>query len=185
MLKLNVVLLLPEGDGVAVRAGFPPEDKLGASDLAAAKWSWEHDRPAGRGADTLPGAPRLFMPMRTGRGPVGVIGVDRDVPGPLFIPDERRLLEALVDQVAVSIERANLATDFEEARVLAETERLRSALLASVSHDLRTPLVSIIGSATTLASPRASFRKPTAASLSARSSRRASGSTASSRTCST
>jgi two-component system sensor histidine kinase KdpD len=65
--------------------------------------------------------------------------------------EQRRLLEALVDQVAVSIERANLATDFEEARVLAETERLRSALLASVSHDLRTPLVSIIGSATTLA----------------------------------
>jgi two-component system sensor histidine kinase KdpD len=64
--------------------------------------------------------------------------------------EQQRLLEALVDQVAVSIERANLATDYEEARVLAETERLRSALLASVSHDLRTPLVSIIGSATTL-----------------------------------
>ena len=67
-------------------------------------------------------------------------------------PEQRHLLEALVDQVAVAIERTNLATDIEEARLLTETERLRSALLSSVSHDLRTPLVSIIGSATGLAS---------------------------------
>jgi two-component system, OmpR family, sensor histidine kinase KdpD len=68
------------------------------------------------------------------------------------MPEQRHLLEALVDQVAVAIERTNLATDIEEARLLTETERLRSALLSSVSHDLRTPLVSIIGSATGLAS---------------------------------
>ena len=150
MLNVRVVILLPEGDGVAVRAGFPPEDTLGASDLAAAKWSWEHDRPAGRGADTLPGAPRLFMPMRTGRGPVGVLGVDRDVPGPLFIPDEQRLLDALLDQAAIAIERIRLANEIDESRVLAETERLRSALLTSISHDLGTPLASILAAATSL-----------------------------------
>jgi len=90
--------------------------------------------------------------MRTGRGPVGVIGIDSDQPGPLFTPDQRRLLDALTDQAAVSIERINLADDVDRTRLLAETERLRSALLTSISHDLRTPLASILGSASTLAS---------------------------------
>ena len=56
MLKVRVVLLLPEGESIAVRAGYPPEDMLDDADLAAAKWCWQNNRPAGRGADTLPGA---------------------------------------------------------------------------------------------------------------------------------
>ena len=68
MLKVRVVLLLPEDGSIAVKAGYPPEDTLDEADLAAAKWAWENDRPAGRGSDTLPGAKRLFLPMRTGRG---------------------------------------------------------------------------------------------------------------------
>ena len=67
MLKVRVVLLLPENGSIAVKAGYPPEDRLDASDLAAATWAWKNDRAAGRGADTLPGAQRLFLPMRTGR----------------------------------------------------------------------------------------------------------------------
>jgi len=94
-----------------------------------ARWTWEHNRAAGRGADTLPGGKRLFLPLRTGSGPVGVIGIDRDAPGPLLTPDERRLLDALCDQAAVAIERISLAKGLDEARVLAETERLRAALL--------------------------------------------------------
>ncbi|MGE0120063.1 MAG: DUF4118 domain-containing protein [Dongiaceae bacterium] len=152
MLKVEVVILIPEGDGIAVRAGFPPEDQLDEADLAAAKWCWDHNQPAGRGADTLPGARRLFLPLRTGRGPVGVLGINRRTPGPLFAPDERRLLDALADQAAVAVERTQLAADIDEARVLAETERLRAALLTSVSHDLRTPLASIIGTITSLRS---------------------------------
>jgi two-component system sensor histidine kinase KdpD len=152
MLKVEVVILIPEGDGIAVRAGFPPEDQLDEADLAAAKWCWDHNQPAGRGADTLPGARRLFLPLRTGRGPVGVLGINRRTPGPLFTPDERRLLDALADQAAVAIERTQLAADIDEARVLAETERLRAALLTSISHDLRTPLASIIGTITSLRS---------------------------------
>ena len=74
-----------------------------------------------------------------------MIGIDRDEPGPLLTPDERRLLDALADQAAVAIERITLAEDSTEARVLAETERLRAALLTSISHDLRTPLASILG----------------------------------------
>ncbi len=152
MLSMRVVLLLPEADGIAVRAGYPPEDELDEADLAAARWSWEHNRAAGRGADTLPGAKRLFLPLRTGRGPVGVLGIDRDRPGPLLTPDGRRLLDALADQVAVAIERITLAEDIDRARVQAETERLRAALLTSISHDLRTPLASIIGAMTSLRS---------------------------------
>jgi two-component system sensor histidine kinase KdpD len=157
MLRVRVVILLPEGreDGggeLAVRGGYPPEDELDAADLAAARWSWDHNRPAGSGADTLPGAKRLFLPLRTGRGTIGVLGIDRDAPGPLLTPDEQRLLDALADQAAVAIERINLVADVDEVRVLAATERLRSALLTSISHDLRTPLASILGSVTSLRS---------------------------------
>src|SRR6266849_4699896 len=156
MLRVRVVVLLPpsgrekHGGELAVRGGYPPEDELDAADLAAARWCWDHNRPAGRGADTLPGAKRLFLPLRTGRGTVGVLGIDRDAPGPLLTPDEQRLLDALADQAAVAIERVKLVADVDEARVLAETERLRSALLTSISHDLRTPLAAILGAVTSL-----------------------------------
>ena len=157
MLKLRVVLLLPEGAGLAVRAGYPPEDRLDEADLAAARWSWAHNRPAGRGADTLPGARWLFLPFRTGRGAVGVLGIQRDEPGPLLTPDGRRLLDALADQAALAIERITLAEAIDRARIMAETERLRAALLTSISHDLRTPLATIIGSLTSLRSYGASY----------------------------
>jgi two-component system sensor histidine kinase KdpD len=150
MLKVRVVLLLPEGASIAVRAGYPPEDSLEDADLAAAKWCWLNNRPAGRDADTLPGGRRLFLPIRTGRGAVGVVGIDSDEPGPLLTPDQRRLLDAIADQTALAIERVNLAEDLDRAKIAAETDRLQSALLTSLSHDLRTPLASILGSATSL-----------------------------------
>jgi two-component system sensor histidine kinase KdpD len=150
MLKVRVVLLLPEGASIAVRAGYPPEDNLDDADLAAAKWCWQNNRPAGRDADTLPGTKRLFLPIRTGRGAVGVVGIDNDDRGPLLTPDQRRLLDALTDQTALAIERVNLADDLDRAKIAAETDRLQSALLTSLSHDLRTPLASILGSATSL-----------------------------------
>jgi two-component system sensor histidine kinase KdpD len=152
MLKVRVVLLLPENGSVAVKTGYPPEDTLDAADLAAAKWAWESDRAAGRGADTLPGAKRLFLPMRTGRGAVGIIGIDGDKPGPLLTPDQRRLLDALMDQAALAIERVRLVEDLDRAKRAAETDRLRSALLTSISHDLKTPLAAVLGAAGTLRS---------------------------------
>ncbi|MBV9243892.1 MAG: sensor histidine kinase KdpD [Methylobacteriaceae bacterium] len=147
MLKVRVVLLLPENGSIAVKAGYPPEDVLDEADLAAAKWAWENNRPAGRGADTLPGAKRLFLPMRTGRGAIGVVGIDSDKPGPLLTPDERRLLDALIDQGALAIERVHLVEDMDRVQRSVETERLRSALLTSISHDLKTPLASVLGAA--------------------------------------
>jgi two-component system sensor histidine kinase KdpD len=152
MLKVHVVILLPDNSSLAVRAGYPPEDRLDEADLGAAIWSWERNRPAGRGSDTLPGAKRLFLPMQTGRGALGVIGIDREQSGPLLTPDQQRLLTALADQTALAIERVNLVEDIERARITAETDRLRAALLTSLSHDLRTPLASILGSATSLSS---------------------------------
>ena len=154
MLKVRVVVLFPEADSIAVRAGYPPEDTLDVADLAAAKWVWQHGTPAGRGADTLPGAKRLFLPMRTGRATLAVIGLDSDRPGPLLTPDHRRLFDALADQTALAIERINFADDIDRARLTTETERLRGALLTSISHDLRTPLSGILGSATALVTQR-------------------------------
>ena len=150
MLKVRVVLLLPENGSLAVRTGYPPEDILDDADLAAAKWAWDHERPAGRGSDTLPGAKRLFLPMRTGRGLVGVVGLDSDKPGPLLTPDQRRLLDALIDQAALAIERVHLVDDLDQAKRREEADRLRAALLTSISHDLKTPLAGIIGAAGTL-----------------------------------
>jgi len=150
MLNVRVVLLLPEGGAIPVKAGYPPEDILDESDLAAAKWAWQNNRPAGRGSDTLPGAKRLFLPMRTGRGAIGVVGIDSDRPGPILTPDERRLLDALIDQGALAIERVYLVEDMDRVKRTVETERLRSALLTSISHDLKTPLAAVLGAAGTL-----------------------------------
>ena len=150
MLKVRVVLLLPTDGSLVVRAGYPPEDMLDDADIAAAKWTWESDRAAGRGSETLPGAKRLFLPMHTGRGPVGVVGIDSDKPGPLLTPDQRRLLDALMDQGALAIERVRLVEDMDRVERTAETERLRSALLTSISHDLKTPLAAVLGSASAM-----------------------------------
>jgi two-component system, OmpR family, sensor histidine kinase KdpD len=171
MLKVRVVLLLPDHTpksdavGIAVRAGFPPEDMLDEADLAAARWCWEKNHVAGRDSDTLPGAKWLFQPLRTGRGPLGVVGIVRDRPGPLLTPEQQRLLDALADQAALAIERINLARDLHLARLQVETDRLRSALLTSISHDLRTPLASILGSATSLRSHHIVLDPPTREAL--------------------
>jgi two-component system sensor histidine kinase KdpD len=150
MLKVRVVLLLPENGVLTVKAGYPPEDQLDKADLAAANWAWGNDRPAGRGSDTLPGAKRLFLPMRTGRGAIGVIGIDDDRTGPLLTPDQRRLLDALVDQGALAIERVLLVEDMDRVKRTVESDRLRGALLTSISHDLKTPLASVLGAASTM-----------------------------------
>ena len=88
--------------------------------------------------------------MRTGRGPIGVIGIDDDRSGPLLTPDQRRLLDALVDQGALAIERVLLVEDMDRVKRTVESDRLRSALLTSISHDLKTPLASVLGAASTM-----------------------------------
>ncbi len=157
MLRAEVVFLLPEDDGLTVQAAYPPEDQLDANDLAAAEWCWRNDAPAGRGSDNLPGAPRLFLPLRTARGKLGVVGIRKDLAGPLLTPAERRLLDALLDQTAIALDRIQLARDVDASKLLAETERLRTALLTSIGHDLKTPLASILGAISALRSYGASY----------------------------
>ncbi len=147
----SLVLLPNQQNRLTIAAGYPPEDHLEMKDWGAAEWAWENGKPAGWRSDTLPSADWLFLPLKTRRGPVGLLGVSFADRNATLSPDEWRLLEALAGQVAVAVERTNLASDIEEARVLAEKEQLRSALLSSISNDLRTPLGSIIGSATRLA----------------------------------
>src|SRR5262249_44255586 len=103
-----------------------------SADMAAARWTWEHNRAAGRGADTLPGGKRLFLPLRTGSGAVGVIGIDRDAPGPLLTPDERRLLDALCDQAAGAIQRV---TPCQRPRPGARAGRNRATAVGALDLD--------------------------------------------------
>lgn len=152
MLRADVVLLTAQPSGLAIGGAYPPEDQLEPAEIAAATWAYEHDEPTGRGAPTLPGATRLFLPLKTNRGGLGVVGVARRADGPVLTPVERRLLDALADQIAVALERIRLGADVDEARLQAETERLRGALLTSVSHDLKTPLATIMGVITSLRS---------------------------------
>ncbi|MCL2453147.1 MAG: sensor histidine kinase KdpD, partial [Alphaproteobacteria bacterium] len=165
MLKVRVVVLLPESGNLAVKAGYPPEDWLDDADLAAARWCLEKNQAAGRGADTLPGAKHLFVPLRTGRGAIGVVGIDSDKPGLFLTPEESRLLDALCDQAALAIDRINLNLAIDKARLAAETDHLRAALLTSISHDLRTPLASIVGSASSLLTHGQDFDVKAKASL--------------------
>jgi two-component system sensor histidine kinase KdpD len=88
--------------------------------------------------------------MRTGRGSIGIAGIDSDKLGPLLTPDQRRLLDALMDQGALAIERVYLVEDADRVKRSAETDRLRTALLTSISHDLKTPLAAVLAAAGTL-----------------------------------
>jgi two-component system sensor histidine kinase KdpD len=150
------LLMMPDANGrLSVRAG----DEAGFGDAAhesgVAQWAFDHDQPAGRGTDTLPSAFGLYLPMSTATGPVGVLGMHLSNAGGVQAQDTLRFLQTFARQAAISLERTRLAAEAEQARVETETERARSALLASVSHDLRTPLAVITGTATTLLSPEA------------------------------
>jgi two-component system sensor histidine kinase KdpD len=150
MLSVRVVLLLPDGPSLAIRAAYPPEDILSNADFTAAQWAFTNARTAGAEVDLIPGAKWLFLPMGTGHGTLGVLGLEASAERARLTPEARKLLDALIDQAASAIARINLAADAGRVLLLAETERLRTALLTSISHDLRTPLASILGAATSL-----------------------------------
>lgn len=117
---------------------------------AAARWTWEHEEAAGAGTDTLPASPWRFMSLATVRGKLAVLGVHSAQLGREPSAEDLRLLQSICDLAALALERTQLAADLESSRVATETESLRAALLSSVSHDLRTPLVSVLGAAETL-----------------------------------
>jgi two-component system sensor histidine kinase KdpD len=149
--RTQVVVLLPQPDGRLTPApGDAAQFPMDASELAVGQWVHEHGQVAGQSTDTLPGASGLYLPLTGSRGTVGVLGLRPRDPRPLQAPEQLHQLEAFASQTALAIERARLAEDAERAHVRAETERLRNLLLSSVSHDLRTPLASITGAASTL-----------------------------------
>ncbi|MEP6633259.1 MAG: ATP-binding protein, partial [Luteimonas sp.] len=135
-------------------AGGAPEDgaatPLDHKDRAAADWAQRHNQPAGRFTDTLSGSSWWFLPLRGERDALGVLGLRLGASTPPPAVEWRRIAETMADDIAQALERTRLVDDLERARVSGETERLRSALLSSVSHDLRSPLASIIGAASSL-----------------------------------
>ncbi len=123
----------------------PQEDTQGV-----AQWAFDHGQAAGRGTGVLPASRALFLPLKGVRRILGVMSLHSEE-GPLWEePDQRHLLESFANQTALALERASLSAEAHAARLQAEREELRNTLLSSVSHDLRTPLAGITGSATTL-----------------------------------
>ncbi|MEE8663085.1 MAG: sensor histidine kinase KdpD [Acetobacter sp.] len=152
MLDCEVVMLFPENGTLEVKTSYNGGKVVGSDDLAAAAWAWKHNKIAGRGSDNLPGVRWLFIPLRTGRGPIAVIGLHTERTGPIPDVEQLGLLDALTDQTASAIESILLAGELDQARLEVETDKLRGALLTSISHDLRTPLASILGATSSLQS---------------------------------
>lgn len=145
----HAVVLLPDASGhlevPAHQLAFP----LAEQERGVAQWVFEHGEPAGMGTLTLPGARATYLPLKGSRGTLGVMGVLPDAASGSMEPDQHQLLEAFANQTALALERALLAEQSAADRRRADEERLRNALLSSVSHDLRTPLGVITGAVST------------------------------------
>jgi two-component system sensor histidine kinase KdpD len=147
----EVAALLPGPDGMLIpHAGASTSFEPDRTDLAVARWAFEHREPAGLGTSTLPGARALYLPLVAARGSLGVFGVRAADSHAFDAPEKLHQLETFVNHTALALERTQLAEEARQVQVRMETERLRNSLLSSVSHDLRTPLASITGAASTL-----------------------------------
>jgi two-component system sensor histidine kinase KdpD len=145
-----VVLLSDVTGRVRHPAETPMDGSYRGADLAVAQWVADHGRRAGLGSDTLPAAPALYLPLGEARRGLGVLAVRPRNPRRVLLPEQRHLLETFAAQIGLALERAGLAEIAAGARIAAERETLRNTLLASISHDLRTPLAAMAGAASTL-----------------------------------
>ena len=156
-----VAFLLPDASGVlqawnaAIAGGDSStagQQRLALDDKerGVAQWAYDHQQMAGLGTATLPSAQALYVPLSAARGIVGILGVRPAEPRRLLAPEQVLLLETFASQTALALERAILTEETQRAQVQIETERLRSSLLSSVSHDLRTPLAAITGAASSM-----------------------------------
>lgn len=145
----QAAILLPEGAELSQRA-VSPGFQLDDTERAVAIWTYQHREAAGRGTDTLPAVPIRCLPLKTVRGVLGVLAIKPMNGMDQLTPEQRRLLESFGSQTALAIERAQLDERARQAQLLQATEKLQTALLDSISHDLRTPLVSITGALSSL-----------------------------------
>jgi two-component system sensor histidine kinase KdpD len=147
--------------GIVPKAAHPVPFEIDTNEGGVSQWVYEHRQMAGLGTETLPGAKALYVPLIASQGIVGVLGVKPPDTHAFADPEQLHLLETFANQAALAIERAQLAEEAQQAQVRAEAERLRNALLSSVSHDLRTPLATIMGSASSLLENGTHFQRGT------------------------
>lgn len=147
----NVILFADEND----RLVFPKGDRLGESlrgaDLSVAQWVYEHNEMAGQGTHTLPGANAIYFPIHDEDSVLGVLALLPVNLRRVFLPEQQKLLETFLRQIAQAITRLRLSEQAKSTQLQIEAERLRNSLLSAISHDLRTPLATIIGSGSALA----------------------------------
>lgn len=149
----------PMGVEVLASAGSP--DWIDERERAVARWAFDHGKSSGLGTQALPAAAGRYQPLVASQGKVGVLGVRPRDPESLLSTTQLLLLDTFANQIALAMERVSLIEGRQTARIEAESERMRSALLSSVSHDLRTPLATIAGAASTLQSPGEALDAPT------------------------
>jgi two-component system sensor histidine kinase KdpD len=150
--QCTAVVLLPDAAGrLHSPRDAPGEGAYRGSDLAVAQWVLDHGRRAGFGSDTLPAAPALYLPLGDSRRLLGVIAVLPQNRRLVLLPEQLHLLETFAGQIGLALERERFSSLAEAARVTAQSESLRNTLLASISHDLRTPLAVMAGAGSTLA----------------------------------
>lgn len=152
--KAPAMALLPGASDLEIRYAWPPDDALDAGAMAAARWAMQRGEPAGRATSTLPSAVWHFRPIRTAKKTVGVLGLRQANGDAPLRPEMLQTMDSLLDQSAVAIERLTFAAEAARVEAMTATDKLRSALMSSVSHDLRTPLTTILGSASTLRQDR-------------------------------
>ncbi len=148
--RCRVQVLLRDSAGVLAPQSHARGYELDSTELGVSRWVLEHNQPAGRGTATLPGARALYLPLTASQGPIGVLGIRPGDPHALETPEQLHQVETFANQTALALERGLLAEEAHGAQMRIETEKLRSSLLSSVSHDLRTPLSAITGAASAL-----------------------------------
>jgi len=148
-LQAKLAVLFPQGEQIQISV-TSDELPLDIKELAVADWAFRNRRAAGNGTETLGSAALLYLPLHTASYAFGVLGVKLNQSSDYYSPHHRRLLDAFVAQISLAMERVHLAQQAEKAQVLQARETLERALLNSISHDLRTPLVSIIGALSSL-----------------------------------